>query len=1025
MGSEMCIRDRTSFRRPAQGAGFAVNDAGTFRTLGETDQPDEAFAVLTTRDPNNFQVVENPLALATASGNVLFQQAGVPELAGFAAGLATCAGAECGADRNGDNVGESVYGVRGETSFRFNDGSLTGQDDNSVRAEIELFSDGTAASTTIDSAGLTFLAEAGNGSNTAYIDDETFAGLYRPGTTIAAGPGGQVGSPGAAGVFGFASLPDTDQFLGAGSDSELFSFGVWAAAYSVPDVSLREDAVPSGIFVVGAPGALADLPFEGVASYSGPAVGNRVDAGGSVTVATGSFSLDFDFAVGEGFFDLEIAEFSDIVGSAFSNGNTTFALFGGNSNISASGDGGFFSGPGSSAEAIGGNFGILDQGNGIQVEGVFGAEVNFFDPDGSLFNSVPASSGAFLSENFGAVLFESTIEDFGIRGGNGLVGGSSVETIQITIPPNANEFIEETGPGAGFFAFDDGSSTLQGQLSGFGFSDLDENFHAFATLGIPDPAAGPQGGLFVLGNASPGQAAVPLFGTGGLDGGNVVTPLLVDQNLVSGQVDGDPGINAFLVSNVNEARFTNSTTTDDANGGRIAAASFQGGSNASGGFSQVLSVFAGGLFNDGTEGLQFRGEGLSTETADPIFPAATSLTLSAVEDIDGNTVFGTDTQRFVLSSFVREEQGSGFEFVPQARTQINNNVDDIGALAQVATIDEANSVGIENPFPNALNPLSATSQASQASQTDPLPILTGFTSARVQCGGCGTFTFVQPPGNTDSFLLEGTATFAFDPNLNGTDTNSLTAVFDTTSDGTDNTGSNSLQYTFAAPLGASTAFADDQTFVGTSGPTVASVTTAGSENESAQFGFASGNALGETGLFRASAEQPEFVTWGLWNASYEQLNATGAVRRDILSAGVFVAGAPTVINDVPLSGVAQYNGIAVGQRQDLDSPIVHVVGGTTSLTYDFGTDQGTFDLTIDQVGAPGVAEFDISTLVFEGDAANIYQGFQETSGFQADIQGQFFVGGDDPVGATAGTFNISDQVNNVVVDGVFGADRQP
>ena len=71
---------------------------------------------------------------------------------------------------------------------------------------------------------------------------------------------------------------------------------------------------------------------------------------------------------------------------------------------------------------------------------------------------------------------------------------------------------------------------------------------------------------------------------------------------------------------------------------------------------------------------------------------------------------------------------------------------------------------------------------------------------------------------------------------------------------------------------------------------------------------------------------------------------------------------------------------------------------------------------------PAAFDVDSGIGIFEGDAPDIYQGFQ-TGNVEVIADGQFYASPTDPVGATGGAFQINDTLNNIQYDGVYAADR--
>ncbi|MEM1299263.1 MAG: FecR family protein [Pseudomonadota bacterium] len=1038
----------TSAARPGPGQPFTASNTGVNRTLGDAGTPADDFAVVAIRNPLSLDVVDNPLALAASGDNAVTRATGAAQLEGFTSGIAICEiGVICGRDRDGDGTGDRTYGVRGSAEVSFNDGNANSIDDNSVNVLISVGTDNNASSTALDNGGVTLISASGPDATNAYVSDKEFGGLHRSagqntGSIV-------VGTSSQDGAFGFATFDQINfSQLGLPQDPTFLRWGTWSAVYEVDPN--REDAVTAGFFVLGAPTDATLLPFQGLAEFSGDTIGTRTDLSGNRNVVTGDFTLAYDFGAAEGLIDLSIGEFAFNGVQTFEGNNLDEYQFEDVGNDLLFGEGRFFDGDGSGFAATAGSFGIVSDASQVQVEGVFGAEQPNFDPNGSLFYGAEAS-GSFFADDTGFVPFGDTFASAGLREGTGFGFATDAETVTITVPTDDADFITPDGSNEGLFAFGDeiglgsptgfpqGSSTTLGNLNGFGFSDLDENFHAYFVENSDDPT-NTLGGQFVFGVPNEFQASLPTVAAiSNFPAANILTPLEVGPNLVDGPNGGGGISQAFLLSNTDEGRFSHFSHAQPSNGGRIGGASFTSGIAENGAFSQELTVFAGRLFNDGNGGLRFGLPGFSTDTRAQVNPSSTTFNIGVAEDINGDTVFGETDLRFVASSVVRDDPQSDFNFVRPQTTLSNNSVVDADAILNVATIQENNSLVINEPFANALSPSSATVAASAITGQPAVPILTGFATGLVQCGSsnCGD---LRPSGVglTGSYSVSGSANFTFDGNDQTTDdSNGLVAAFLLNSDELDNAaagpnGATSYQFTTTDDT---TFAANDVTFAGTGTGANGGIVTNGNIASDANFAFASAGviqgpanaptgALQDAGLLRANAPEPDFMSWGIWNASFEQTEiGQASTRRDILSTGFFVAGAPVDPSQIPQTGTAQYDGIAVAQRQDLNLNSVQAVGGLSQVNYDFGTGEGFLTLVLDQVGNPGVAEISVSGIpVFDGDAPDIYSGFQ-SGAVEVIADGQFYATSTDPVGATGGTFQINDSTESIRYDGVYAADR--
>ena len=1030
----------TSARRPGEAQPFDATDTGTERVLGGDDQQADGFATLATRLPGT-EVVTEPLALADGQLN----PAQDPVLTGFASGAAVCSTGDCGTN-------PGAYGLVGGANVRF--GNPSGVDDNSLEFQLSLFSDGSSSQPQINQTGLTLRADADG--QVAYVSDKVFGGLYigegvLGSDNISTSPGNPL-----AGAFGFASTGLVgDAGLLTDPDPGFLRWGVWSAVYDTSfEATDSEDAVPLGFFVLGAPTDASQLPAQGVARFGGDVVGTRIGTDAVRTIETGSFALAYDFELSRGLLDLTVAEFDftsfDVNGS--SDLPDVFDIAGVQNDQTLLGAGRIFSGGSDAFAAVGGEVLAFDNESGVEFVGVFGGERSDYAPDDTIAPPPPpaTSTGALFTTRNGYVPFNQVAADngqeqFGFQRGFGEFGDTGVEEVTVIVPTDASQFFQATGQNEGFFFFGtetgapQGESNNLGPLDGQVFADLDEGFFAAGILAFennePNDLLPFQTGAFVSGVATAGQAAVPGLGSD-FTGANVVTPLQIGSDLVlqSNVVGFDQVGDAFIVSNAGEARFTHSSHDLQANGGRIGGAAFVNGQDPEGNFTQRLSVFADTLTNDADGGLRFGDRGVSTETAftaTETGPAIDTFGVGTLEDINGDTVFGEETQRFVTSSGVRFSPDTDYVFEPVRKTLTNGQQFQGVGSVNVVTIDEAGTQVVDDPFALVLGPQTAAASQNNDALFN-LPVLVGAATGRFQCGGDGGGCGTGNPagrGQTNAYSVVGDVAFVFDgslPNDSGTDSNGLTATFALDTDGTENINGEGV-FEFAVTPANNTVYADDRTFLGvgfaSDGATFFDST---GDSDNGVFSFASAGALGDTGLFPSTTPQPEYVTWGAWNASFDTADGeTGAPRTDILTTGFFVAGAPADVNNLPDTGTARYDGIVAAQRQDLTTTRVDAVGGTSALTYDFGLGRGDLTLTIDQVGQPGMTEFELRDQVFASDNPAGFERFATGPNFtvEREISGQFYAGGNDPVGAVGGEFGITNNSTNVRYDGIFAADR--
>ena len=182
--------------------------------------------------------------------------------------------------------------------------------------------------------------------------------------------------------------------------------------------------------------------------------------------------------------------------------------------------------------------------------------------------------------------------------------------------------------------------------------------------------------------------------------------------------------------------------------------------------------------------------------------------------------------------------------------------------------------------------------------------------------------------------------------------------------------------------------------------------------------FATVGLVGDGGVFPEGVNtKPQHLTWGWWAASLD--GSSGAVPDQNLHLGAWIAGDVTTAANMPLTGVASYEGFAT--ISGVENGQTFVDGAGFELTYDFGEGGlGTVQFT-DLLGDdPLVAVNGI------GSGGN-YSG---VAGITANgrpgliaVDGRFFNANGQAAGATAGAIDVLS--NDQVLRGsrIFGGDR--
>ena len=195
------------------------------------------------------------------------------------------------------------------------------------------------------------------------------------------------------------------------------------------------------------------------------------------------------------------------------------------------------------------------------------------------------------------------------------------------------------------------------------------------------------------------------------------------------------------------------------------------------------------------------------------------------------------------------------------------------------------------------------------------------------------------------------------------------------------------------------------------------------EDSNSSLILASSGLVGTNGLSIAASDvDPEFVRWGWWAASVTVEDiASGINRLDLSIPSNWVAG-NTFSDDIPFSGSAEYGGLAIAHRADLDGTITSA-GGTFSLSYNFADAGGLFNVNVPGVGMNETLN------VFENSGVGIYSGaaagFNVAAGefVNMSVNGAIFGTRANPIGGTGGTFERTTETT--VITGIFAGDRQP
>ncbi|MEO1490681.1 MAG: FecR family protein [Pseudomonadota bacterium] len=641
-------------------------------------------------------------------------------------------------------------------------------------------------------------------------------------------------------------------------------------------------------------------------------------------------------------------------------------------------------------------------------------------------------------------------------------------------------FALSQSPNAGFARFSSEDGALidgVGPVFGIGFSDFDNGFHFYqvspensAQTAAPDPeltqtiANFPidETGLVVFGTPSPGQAAVFRGDTGQIAAtANTISTYRIEPDTASfgldvGDFSGRPPA-MMMIGNGGEARFdTNAAALPSGRGGRVLVAEMRIETAPNGEQFSDFSVFAAPIKNNGSDSPSVGAAVFSSSSSDFEKSFGTS-NIGTFEDADGNTVFGPEDNYFVVSSLFRPGGTGLLIFDPGVETLLGGPRIPISPFSSLLTHDPDAGEVIADPLSLAAD---LGSRISPPGTFDAV-FATGI--ATCSTGTCG-FDPIEDrasgvyPVMSVPFEFGGTSGITFQGANGGVDTNSFAATFDledrdassglfgapfpgptqlpgptqppppdgplppggdpgVLDPGAIAASTGNLTFTFDTAANDFSAYASDDAFAAFFGTEVIL------ENSPApaSFSIASAGLAGDGGLIPAGVDKtPEFLRWGWWSAALTSVDQrNGSLRDDLVHLGTWVAGVQPDPADIPLTGVVSYAGLAAGTDVNLSTGITRSVGGGFSLTYDFGTNRGDFNLNI--------AGLDFRDVAVNGGSPGLsatYGGFANAGPRNLSVDGAFVSGAGNPVAGTVGQFKIDDVEASRQVVGVFGGDAQ-
>ena len=650
------------------------------------------------------------------------------------------------------------------------------------------------------------------------------------------------------------------------------------------------------------------------------------------------------------------------------------------------------------------------------------------------------SAGAFFTPSSGFSGFNS------IARGSLIGTTSGGDTIRIPVAEDTTDFVssiagnpvptyfaQSLSPNSGFVEFTSaagGMSSTLGPISGFGFSDLDNDFHLYQF--DTSPGGGPvEHGIILFGNPSPGQAAA-FAGDDGFNiapTANTVSLYQIEPDLNPLGGGGAPPLGLFVISNGGEARFAHaSTSLPSGVGGRVLVAEAQTEIDGGTGLQiSDFSVFAAPIEESPSGGPRIAGTVFATSVAGNQRFIDTP-NLGTFEDNQGNSVFGPD-DRYIVVSSVHRPGGSGpLTLDPGTFHELGLGDQPLEPSLNLLTRDAAADFIADDPLVLANDATSRTGLTFGRPGAFDAVFATGM--ALCSTGSCGTqFTSAGFSGTyalTSALPLSGTGGHFDFQNLgspSGPDSNTFgfsLSLLDALDLGNIQRASGTPEVTYQFGFGATvndvSAYVDDGHF----GASADSSHVVDGQTAAGRVMLASSGLASDAGVIPGFAgPPPEFLRWGWWSANMDITENGGALREDLVHMGTWVAGLRPDVADLPTTGIANYAGFAVGTDADLQTGTTAIVGGDFSLNYDFGQAQGTFNLNIAGHGFSGVPVF------ADGDNPEFvaYGGFESRSSENLLVEGAFFSGGGDPVAATGGQFVIDDLIGDRQVVGVYGGDK--
>ena len=554
---------------------------------------------------------------------------------------------------------------------------------------------------------------------------------------------------------------------------------------------------------------------------------------------------------------------------------------------------------------------------------------------------------------------------------------------------------DDGNPNTGLIVFDGSSGandSIFGALSGFAFSDLDQNFHFYVF-------EADEGGVTIPGAAFFGDRGSQFgFLPSNADrGGDRGTQNVVEVfNPLNFGFGGDAAEQqALIVGNpgVSGGRFSRGS------GQRMLFAQVKIGEDPLLGTHQSdFTVYA--TPRDSSElGVSFTGNQFNSSLDGTAYFTG-QRSLGTISDVNGSTVYGSDANYLIFAGVSGDQRARQLDYgVIQELGQAAQPDDFSGGVL----VRDAAASGLVRAAPLAEQNLIQTGFSRPVFDGSfDVGAISGF--AICSTGNCGE---AQPTGQRiGGYALHGAfgngIRLDFDLGVNDVlDRNDIRRFnFDVSDNGLSVINGPSDQFSYSIPVLAfdRTAYADDNRFVVAlesfeqviSGQTI--------PDNTASLMLASSGLAGD-GDFAAHAglnTQPEFARWGWWSSRIDSADE-GVARQDLIHLGNWVTGIAPELADLRTSGVVGFDGIAVGTEFDVALGAGLPVGGTFSLAYDFGLNRGDFDLNIGSVSLT-------TQVIGEPADRGRYSADQASTASRFSVTGGFFEGNGNAAAATGGEF---------------------